>query len=317
MQLVILDGYTLNPHDLDWSPITSLAETTIHERTEAHQIMERAHHADIILTNKVPLSADTIAQLPKLKAIFVMATGYNIVDIDAAKAHNIVVCNVRGYGANSVAQHTFSMLLALENQTALYAQAVQQGAWTRAQDFCFYLQPSTELAGKTIGIVGFGQIGQAVARIALGFDINVIALPKHPERDAMPNVKFVDEQTIFQQSDVLTLHCPLTPENAQFICAESLAKMKPNAYLLNTARGGLIHEQDLADALNAGKIAGAGLDVLSTEPPSPDNPLLKAKNCLITPHIAWSAREARQRLLLILANNILAFLNGAPQNVVS
>lgn len=317
MKIVVLDGFTLNPNDLDWSPLSALGETTIYERTSPSEIVARAVNADVILTNKVPISADILAHLPKLKAIFVMATGYNVVDVVAARKYDIPVCNVAGYGTNSVAQHTFALILALMNRIAEYQTQVQQGEWQKRQDFCFYLHTQYELAGKNLGIIGLGDIGKAVAKIGQAFGMNILAIDRGKKSDDLPNVRFLDEKTLFAESDIVSLHCPLISENAQFINQVRLSWMKPTALLINTARGGLIHEEDLAQALQNNVISGAALDVLTTEPPSNAHPLLHAPNCLITPHIAWSAQEARQRLLDILVQNVQAFQAGKPQNVVN
>jgi glycerate dehydrogenase len=245
-----------------------------------------------------------------------MATGYNIVDITATHTRNIIVSNVPAYSTVSVAQLTFAFILELANHTALYAQSVKNGDWIRSKDFSYHLKPIMELQNKTLGIIGFGQIGQNVARIALAFGMKVISSHKHPERDKMEGVTFVDEKTCFTEADIVSLHCPLNENNFEFVNKQLLASMKPKAFLINTSRGGLVNENDLAEALNHETIAGAALDVLSTEPPSTDNPLLHAKNCLINPHVAWATFESRSRLMNVLVNNIEAFLKGKPVNVV-
>jgi glycerate dehydrogenase len=263
------------------------------------------------------VNKELIESAPKLKYIGVMATGYNIVDITAAHTRKIIVTNVPAYSTASVAQLTFAFILELANHTALYAESVRKGDWVRSKDFSYHLAPIMELQNKTLGIIGFGQIGKAVAKIALAFGMNVISSHKHPERDQIPGVTFVDEKTCFREADILSLHCPLNESNLHFVNKELLATMKPASFLINTSRGGLINEPDLADALNKEIIAGAALDVLSTEPPSAGNPLLQAKNCLINPHVAWATFESRSRLMKVVVNNVKAFLEGKAENVVS
>ncbi|MEO6681413.1 MAG: D-2-hydroxyacid dehydrogenase [Ginsengibacter sp.] len=316
MKIVVLDAQALNPGDLDWTELKKLGETVIYDRSSEDETPGRIAGADIVLTNKSILNEEIIRNAPDLKYIGVMATGFNIVDIEAAKKRNIVVTNVPAYSTASVAQLVFSFILELANHTMLYSDSVRKGDWAKSIDFSYQLKPTTELHNKTLGIIGFGQIGQAVAKIALAFGMNVISSHKHPERDKMPGVHFTDEETCFATSDFITLHCPLNEQNKEFVNEKLLSKMKPTACLINTSRGGLINEQELADALNSGKIAGAGLDVLSTEPPFLENLLLDAKNCLITPHIAWATVEARTRLMNTLVDNINAFTNGEPRNVV-
>jgi glycerate dehydrogenase len=316
MKIVILDGYTLNPGDLSWKPLQDLGEITIYDRSLPHEIVERAAHADIVLVNKVILNAATLAQLPKLRYIGVMATGYNNIDVVAAKNQGITVTNVKAYGPASVAQHTFGLLLALTNHLELHSQSVFNGDWVASPDFCYTKTPLTELAGKTMGLIGLGDIGSHVARIAQAFDMRVIAYRKNPAQTKDSGIEMVALEQLFRQSDVISLHCPLTEETKELINRERLSWMKPNALLLNTGRGPLIHENDLAEALKNNVIAGAGLDVLSTEPPAADNPLFSAPNCIITPHIAWASFEARQRLLQMVADNLNAFETGSPMNVV-
>jgi len=277
-------------------------------------VLTRAADAELVLTNKVKLDAALIAALPNLRYIGVLATGYNIIDVAAAAKRGIPVCNVPGYGTASVAQHVFALLLEMTNGAGRYGR-VTPDKWSQSTDFCFYEQPLVELEGKTLGILGFGTIGLAVARIGTALGMKVIAHARRPITDA--GVTAVDLPTLFRESDVLSLHCPLTPETNQIVKAERLQLMKPTSYLINTARGPLIDEAALADALNAGRLAGAGLDVLSVEPPPPDNPLLHAKNCLLTPHVAWATREARQRLMDQVVANIAAFLAGAPVHDVT
>ncbi|GHB54208.1 D-2-hydroxyacid dehydrogenase [Persicitalea jodogahamensis] len=316
MNITYLDGHTLNPGDLSWGPLEELGNFTVYERTDSEDIVDRASDADIILSNKVVLSADILAQLPKLRYIGVTATGYNNVDLAAARKQGIVVTNVAGYSTSAVAQHTFSLLLGLTNHTELHSQSVRAGDWTNAADWCYWKTPLVEIAGKTIGLIGLGDIGTQVARIALAFGMRVLAHRKS-KASAGVGIELVELDELFRESDVVSLHCPLTDDTSGIINAGSLAKMKPSAYLINTGRGGLINEQDLADALNADRIAGAAVDVLSTEPPKADNPLLTAKNCLITPHVAWAFFESRQRLMQMVADNIIAFQKGQPTNVVS
>jgi len=315
-KIVVLDGYTLNPGDLSWDSLKQLGEVVIYERSIGKEIPERIADADIVLTNKAVLTDAYIKEASSLKYIGVMATGYNIIDITATNKRNITVTNVPAYSTASVAQLTIAIMLELSAHVALYAKSVSDGDWERCKDFSYQLKPIIELEGKILGIVGFGQIGRKVANIALAFGMKVIASHRHPERDRMEGVTFVDEEKCFREADFISLHCPLNDLNKNFVNQKLLRVMKPSAFLINTSRGGLIHEQDLADALNAGHIAGSGLDVLSTEPPALDNPLLKAKNCLITPHIGWATLEARSRLMKVTVNNIRAFLDGNPVNVV-
>jgi len=306
MNIVVLDGYTANPGDLSWDEFHQLGSCAIYDRTPETQVVERAHEADVVLTNKTVLRRAAIAALPRLRYIGVLATGYNVVDTDAARERGIPVCNVPEYSTPNVAQAVFALLLELTNHTAHHAQTVREGRWTASNDFCYWDFPLVELHGLTLGIVGYGRIGRAVAEIGRAFGMRVLACGRGGDLEAL-----------LRASDVVSLHCPLTPETNQLINATRLATMKPSAFLINTARGGLVNETDLADALNNGRLAGAGLDVLSVEPPPPDNPLLRARNCLITPHIAWATRNARARLLQIAAANIRAWLAGRPQHVVN
>jgi glycerate dehydrogenase len=315
INIVVLDGYTLNNGDLSWDTISKFGKLTIYDRTAENEIVNRCKDTEIVITNKVPLSKETLNQLPQLKLICVLATGFNIVDVAAAKELGIKVCNVPAYGTASVAQHTFALLLELTNHVGLHAQSVAAGEWERSPDFAYTKKGLTELEDKTLGIVGFGNIGQRTARIgaALGMQIRYNSRTKK-DTDLGTNT---DLQTLFVESDVVSLHCPLTEENKGFVNNHLLQQMKPTAYLINTARGQLINEADLADALNKGHIAGAALDVLSVEPPRADNPLLHARNCLLTPHIAWISYEARQRIMHVTAQNIEGFLNGRPIHVVN
>jgi len=315
MKIVVLDGYTLNPGDLSWEALKKLGEVEIYDRTPSSKIIDRGQGAQILLTNKTPLDASTIRELPDLQYIGVLATGFDIVDVDAAKARNIPVTNASGYATPSVAQHTLGLLLELTNRVADHDEAVRKGAWR--QDFSLAKFPLTELADKTMGIVGFGRIGQAVADLAMGLGMKVKAHHKHPERDAKEGVEFVQIPELFESSDVVSLHCPLTNDNKQFVNRDLLQTMKLSAFLLNTSRGALINEEALKQALNHDWIAGAGLDVLSKEPPQEANPMFEAKNCIITPHNAWATKESRQRLMDIVVDNILSFMDGSSKNVVN
>lgn len=313
MKIVVLDGFTLNPGDLDWSELHALGQCTIYERTPAAQIVERAVDAEIVLTNKTPLSAETLGRLPKLRYVGVLATGYNVVDVAAARARQVTVCNVPAYGSRSVAQHVFALLLELTQQTGHHARTVRDGRWTTNPDWCYWDHPLVELDGLTLGIVGYGRIGQAVATIGQAFGMRVIV----HSRSAAPGTSMVSLDELFQRSDVISLHCPLTDQTKGLVNTQRLSLLKPTALLINTSRGPLVVEADLAAALNTGWLAGAALDVLSTEPPAPDNPLLSARNCVITPHLAWATQAARTRLLGTATANIRAFLNGAPLNAVN
>ena len=317
MNIVILDGYTLNPGDLSWEPLHELGEVTIYDRSSNDEIAERASKADMVIVNKVVLNDSILNQLPLLKYIGVTATGYNNIDINAAQKHGIIVTNVKAYGPASVAQHTFGLLLALTNHLELHSQSVHNGEWAGSKDFCYWKTPLIELAGKTMGLIGLGDIGSKVADIAKAMGMNVIAYRKNPLKTDDQGITMVTLEKLFHDSDVISLHCPLTDDTRGIINAKTLSQMKKSAFLLNTGRGPLINEQDLADALQNGVIAGAGLDVLSTEPPAVDNLLLSAPNCMITPHIAWASFEARKRLLQITADNMRTFINGNTQNVVS
>ncbi len=317
MNIVVLDGFTTNPGDLSWEALEACGQVTIYERTPHDLIIERAQDADIILTNKVPLSREILQQLPQLKLVSVLATGYNIIDIEAAKELGVVVCNVPGYSTMAVAQLVFSFILEHTHHVQQHSELVRQGEWSNSQDFSFIRYPLSELQGKTIGIIGFGQIGQQVAKIALAFGMRVVVQTRTPKQIAgLETVEFLSLHKLLSQSDYITLHCALTADTQGLINKQSISFMKSSAFIINTSRGGMIIEQDLADALNAEQIAGAGLDVLSVEPPATHNPLLKAKNTRITPHFGWATTEARQRLLEITVENITAFGQGTPQNVV-
>ena len=317
VKIVVLDGKTLNPGDNPWTPMEEIGELTIYDRTPTDQIVSRCKNASIVLTNKVPFSANTLARLPDLKFIAVTATGYNVVDVDAAKKHGIVVSNVPEYSTESVAQHVFAMLLSFLHRPVAHHEAVAAGRWQSIGDFSFTLQPIHELAGKTMGVVGLGRIGRATAKLANAFGMRVIASSRTEKNPlTYAGFKWMSVENLFKESDVISLHLPLTDTNSQFVNSDILDLMKPSGILVNTARGGLINETELASALNTGKIGGALLDVVSTEPITSNNPLLAAKNCIITPHVAWATLAARQRLLRIVAENTHAFLAGSPANVV-
>jgi glycerate dehydrogenase len=317
MKIVVLDGFTLNPGDLSWSALEGLGDCVIYDRTSPGLIVERAREGELVFTNKVVLGRAEFAKLPRLRYIGVLATGYNVVDVAAARERGIVVTNIPAYGTRSVAQMTFALILELTQHVGHHAQTVRDGRWSESKDFCYWNFPLMELEGLTLGLLGFGRIGRAVAEVGLAFGMKVIAFDPGVTSNVMTGVTFVDQETLFRQSDIISLHCPLTSENAGLVNAASLALMKPTAFLINTSRGPLIKEAELADALNAGRIAGAGLDVLAVEPPLPDNPLLKAKNCLITPHISWATTAARRRLMETAVNNLRAFVAGKPENVVN
>jgi len=318
-KIVILDGYALNPGDLDYSPLKAFGELVVYDRCTREQIPTLARDADIVLGNKAVFGETEFARLPKLRYIGVQATGFNVVDIESARRHGVTVTNVPAYSTPSVAQLTFAHLLNLSFHLSEHTTEIRNGAWTSHPDFTYWSHPLVELAGKTMGLVGFGSIARKVAQIALAMEMRVIACRKHAVRcpNEMMDVEILPLEEIFRQSDVLSLHCPATPETIQLVNAERLAMMKPGAFLINTARGGLVDEAALADALNSGRLAGAGLDVLSTEPPTAENPLLTAKNCFCTGHIAWATQAARKRCMDVVIQNVAAFVAGKPINVVS
>jgi glycerate dehydrogenase len=318
MKIVVLDGYTLNPGDNPWDDLARLGELEVYDRTADADVVARASGAGILLTNKTPLTHDTLQRLPDLRFVGVLATGYDIVDVDAARQRGIPVANVPEYGTTSVAQHVFALLLELCHRVARHDAAVKAGRWTQCPDFCFWDPPPLELAGLTIGIIGFGRIGQRVGAIAHGFGMSVAAAVG-TRRSTPPYQPFtwLETNELFSTADVVTLHCPLTPDNERFVNRALLARMKPTAFLLNTARGPLIDEQALADALNENRLAGAAVDVVSSEPIRADNPLLAARNCLITPHMAWGSLAARKRLMAATVENVAAFLRGESKNVVN
>lgn len=312
MKICILDGYSLNPGDLDWSPVERLGDVTLFDRTPADKIVERAADADIVLTNKVPFSADTLRQLPRLRFICVLATGYNIIDTEAAARQGVVVANIPAYSTMSVAQMAFAHILNITNHVASYAREVADGKWTNCPDFCFWDSALTELAGKTMGIVGLGNTGMATARIAVAMGMKVVALTSKSADTLPEGITPAPLDDVLASADVVSLHCPLTPSTRHLINAASIAKMKPSAILINTGRGPLVDEQAIADALNGGRLAAFGADVLSQEPPRGDNPLLSARNCFLTPHIAWATLEARTRLMSTATENVRQFIAGEP-----
>lgn len=320
MKIVVLDGYTENPGDLSWAGLEALGEVTVYDRTayqESPLIAERIADAEIVVMNKTPISRETIDKCPNMKLIAVLATGYNVVDYNYAKQKGIPVCNVPTYGTASVSQFSIALLLEICHHIGHHSESVHAGNWANNADWCYWDYPLIELEGKTIGIIGFGRIGQAEGRVAKALGMHVLAYDLYPNDKGREIAEYVDLDTLFAKADVVTLHCNLTPENTGMINKDTIAKMKDGAILINNARGQLIVEQDVADALNSGKLAAAGLDVVYTEPIKADNPLLKAKNCIITPHISWAPRESRQRIMDITVDNVRAFLNGTPQNVVN
>lgn len=320
MKIVVLDGYTENPGDLSWAGMEALGELTVFDRTPVNdneEILKRIGDAQVVITNKTPLKAEVIEKAPAIKYIGMLSTGYNVVDVDAAKAKGIPVCNIPTYGTEAVAQFAIAMLLEICHHVAHHSDAVYAGRWENNQDWCFWDYPLIELAGKTMGIIGYGRIGQATGRIAQAMGMKVVAFDAYRNESLVSDtMKYVELDELFTKSDVIALHCPLFKETEGIINKESIAKMKQNVIILNNSRGPLIIEQDLADALNSGKVFAAGLDVVSIEPITSDNPLLKAKNCLITPHISWAPKESRQRLMDIAVNNIKAFINGKIENCV-
>jgi glycerate dehydrogenase len=318
MRIVILDAYTTNPGDLDWGPVEALGELTVHDRTPDEEIVARAAGAEAVLTNKTHLSAATLSALPGLRYVGVLATGVNVVDLAAAAAAGVTVTNVPGYSTPGVAQAVFALLLELTNQTGALSTSARAGRWQACDDFCYWDGELVELDGLTLGIVGYGAIGRRVAGIGRALGMGVVATSRsRAAGTSHDGVEFLSLDEVFRTADVVSLHCPLTPDTKQLVNAARLASMKPSAYLVNTARGALVDEQALADALAAGRIAGAGLDVLTQEPPRAGSPLLTAPNCVITPHVAWATRKARARLIAAAAANLAAFVNGQPLNVVA
>jgi glycerate dehydrogenase len=317
MKIVVLDGYGLNPGDLSWDAVSQLGELTVYDRTSSEEIIARSAGAEAILTNKTVITAEIMEALPDLKYIGVLATGYNVVNIDAAREKGIVVTNIPAYSTPSVAQMVFAHILNIAQQVQHHSEEVRKGRWTNNADFCFWDTPLIELREKKIGLVGLGHTGYNTARIAIGFGMQVTAYTSKSSLQLPPEIKKRTLDELFSECDIVSLHCPLTDETKELVNAERLRLMKPTAILINTGRGPLVNEQDLADALNAGKLYAAGLDVLSSEPPKADNPLLTARNCYITPHIAWASLEARTRLMDILVENIKAFQAGKPVNNVA
>lgn len=318
MKIVILDGYTTNPGDLSWEKFSEFGEVTAYDYTPAELVVERCKDAEIIIDNKVVFTKETLEQLPKLKYIGLLSTGFNVIDIEAAKNNGITVCNVPTYSTAAVAQLTFALILEMYNQVSVHSEAVHKGEWTNCRDFCFQKTPLLELNNKTIGLIGYGKIGSEVAKIADAFSMNILCyVPSKKPQPDFKNFRFVSLDELAEKSDIVSLHCPLTPETTKIINSDFIAKMKKNAIIINTSRGPSIDEQALADALNSDRIAGAGVDVLSTEPPKADNPLLSCKNCFITPHIAWAGYETRERLVGVVLNNLKSYLDGNPVNVVN
>ncbi|MEA4901344.1 D-2-hydroxyacid dehydrogenase [Desulfitobacterium sp.] len=322
MKIVVLDGYTLNPGDLSWKGLERLGNLIVYDRTTFDRsgeslIVERAKEAEALFTNKTPISREVLAQLPHLRYIGVLATGYNVVDIEAAQEKGVVVTNIPAYGTDSVGQMTIALLLEMCNHVGVHSESVKRGEWTNNADWCYWSTPMIELTGKTMGIIGYGKIGQATGRIAQALGMKVIAYNHRPRKELENEImKYADLDIVFANSDVISLHCPLNEETKGIINKQTIAKMKDGVMLINTSRGPLIVEEDLAEALNLGKVRGAALDVVSNEPIRADNPLLTAKNCYITPHIAWAAVETRQRLMGIAVDNFEKFLTGQPVNVI-
>ena len=316
MKIVVLDGYTLNPGDLNWGKFSEIGELKVYDRTSPQDILERTTDANIVLTNKTVLTAENIAAMNKVEYIGVLATGVNVVDLEYTKKTGITVTNVPGYSGSSSAQMVFALILELTNRVGYHSQTVTDGKWSASKDFCYWDYPLVELEGITLGIVGYGGIGKAVARIGLAFGMNILIYNRSVPPDLPDGITYSDLDNLIHSSDIISLHCPLTPQTKGMINKESLAQMKKTAYLINTSRGPLIVENDLADFLNEGRIAGAAMDVLDVEPPDKNCPLLTAKNCYITPHIAWATIASRERLMSIAVENIKSYLAGNPQNVV-
>lgn len=317
MKIVILDGYTLNPGDLSWKGFEKLGGVTVYDRTEPGEIVSRIGDAEAVIVNKCPITRETMAACPGMKYIGVLATGYNVVDVEAAARRGIAVTNIPTYGTTAVAQMVFAHLLAICHHVEAHSEAVHNGEWNSSPDWCFWNYPLIELAGKTMGIVGFGRIGQNVARIAVALGMKVLAFDRHENETGRQLAQYVSLDELLSKADVVSMHCPLFPETERMINRSTIAKMKTGVIFINTSRGQLVDEKDLADALNSGKIAAAGLDVVYTEPIRTDNPLLHAANCLITPHIAWAPTESRRRLMDIAVENLAKFIAGTPVNVVN
>lgn len=318
MKIVVLDGFTLNPGDLSWDGFEKLGDVTVYDRTTLDEIVNKAYDCEIILTNKTPLSRETLKKLPNLKYIGVLATGYNVVDVKAAKEMGVIVTNTPAYGTSAVAQFVFALLLEICHHVGEHNEVVKKGDWTNGKDFCFWNYPLIELEGKTMGIIGMGRIGRVTSKIAQAFGMNVLAFnPSKDESLISDTFKYVELDQLYANSDVVNLHCPLFDSTKGIINKESIKKMKSGVIIINTSRGPLIVEKDLADALNSGKVAGAAVDVMSLEPVQMDNPLMNAENCIITPHIAWAPKESRERLMDIAVNNLIQFTKKTPINVVS
>lgn len=319
MKIVVLDGYTENPGDLSWEGLEALGELTVYDRTtgEIEETIKRIGDAQAVYTNKTPLPREVFEACPSIRFVGVLATGYNVIDIEAARERNIPVANVPSYGTDAVGQFAIGLLLEICHHIGHHNQVVHEGAWEKNPDWCFWDYPLIELAGKTMGVVGFGRIGQATGRIAKALGMRVIANDKYESESGRAIAEYVDRDTLFRESDVISLHCPLFPDTEGLINKENIGKMKDGVIILNNSRGQLVVEQDLAEALNSGKVYAAGLDVVSTEPIKGDNPLLGAKNCIITPHISWAPKESRERLMEIAVGNLRAFLDGEPVNVVN
>ena len=317
LNAVILDGYTENPGDLNWDYLESVFNLTVYDRTPKELVIERSKNADVLIVNKVAITKDILNELPKLKFVATLATGFNQLDTVALRERNIPVSNIPSYSTNAVAQTVFSFILEFTNRVGHYTTSVKQGEWSKCKDFCYWNTPLNELSGKTLGIIGFGKIGKRVSEIALCFNMNVLVYTPSGKKEADERVKFISLNEVQKQADYISLHCPLTKDTNELVNKDFINNMKDGASLINTARGAVVNEKDVADALNNGKLSYFGTDVLSTEPPKKDNPLLTAKNTFITPHIAWAAYETRLRLLEILNGNIKAFLEGSPINVVN
>ena len=317
MRIVVLDGYTLNPGDLGWEGFEKLGNVTVYDRTEPEEIIPRIGDAEVVIVNKCPISRETMAACSNIRYIGLLATGYNVVDVEEAARRNIVVTNIPTYGTASVAQMVFAHLLAICQHVEAHSEAVHAGEWNSNPDWCFWNYPLIELAGKTMGVVGFGRIGQNTARIAAALGMKVLAYDHHEKEEAKQYAEYVPLERLLAESDVISMHCPLFPQTEKMINRSTIGQMKTGVIFINTSRGQLVDEKDLADALNSGKIAAAGLDVVYTEPIRTDNPLLHAKNCFITPHIAWAPLESRRRLMNIAVENLAQFIAGTPVNVVN
>lgn len=320
MKIVVLDGYTLNPGDLSWASLEKLGEVTVYDRTSllnTEETISRIGNAEIVFTNKTPLPAEVFEKCPEMKYVGVLATGYNVVDIEAAKKRGVVVTNIPTYGTEAVGQFAIALLLEICHHIGHHDKAVHEGQWEKNPDWCFWDYPLIELAGKTMGIIGFGRIGQATGKIAKALGMTVIANDEYPTESGKDIAEYVTREEVFKRADVISVHCPLLPSTEGLICKENINKMKDGVIILNNSRGPLVVEQELADALDSGKVYAAGLDVVSTEPIRGDNPLLKAKNCFITPHISWAPKESRERLMNIAVDNLKAFLQGEAVNIVN